>query len=298
MLPEPVISCVSEIEILQGLRSARSRFILFWPDLIPDKTIQRRHGLYLRRIGTCSKRRKWRISISRLDDLLHQLFFYKVEPIKACQVLLDRMAQAFHSRFPQNVFGWPPGRWKSGRRGFEATEVGRREVNIRHYGTLGIQARLMMLASVTALPLVVLACVTAISLIDAQRMQLKYEVAGKVNGLLNDIDSQISAIQVELEVLSKLPSIQLGDLTAFDRQLRAAVQVYGTALVLHDTNGQQLINTNRPFSEPLPPANNTEMLDRVVATGRPQVSDLIIGATLRRPIISVGVPVVRDGHVV
>ena len=108
----------------------------------------------------------------------------------------------------------------------------------------------MMLASVTALPLVVLAGVTAISAIDAQRVQLKHEVAGKVNGLLNDIDLQISAIEVELKVLSKLPSIQSGDITAFDGQLRAAIQVYGTALVLHDTHGQQLINTNRPFGEP------------------------------------------------
>jgi signal transduction histidine kinase len=154
------------------------------------------------------------------------------------------------------------------------------------------------MASVTALPLVVLAGVTAISAIDAQRVQLKAEVAGKVNGLLADIDRQISAIQVELEVLSKLPSIQSGDLATFDRQLRAAIQVYGTALVLHDTHGQQLINTNRPFGEPLPQATNTEMHDRVVATVLPQVSDLITGATLRRPIISVGVPVVHDGRVV
>ena len=108
-------------------------------------------------------------------------------------------------------------------------------MNLRHYRTLGIQARLMMLACVTALPLVVLGCVTAISFIEARRVALKHEVAGKVNGLLNDIDGQIGAIQVELEVLSKLPSIQLGDLTTFDRQLRAAIQVYGTALVLHDT---------------------------------------------------------------
>ena len=156
----------------------------------------------------------------------------------------------------------------------------------------------MILATVTALPLVVLVGVAAMSVIDNQRAQLKNEVAGKVNGLLNDIDSQINAIQVELKVLSQLPSIQSGDIAAFDRQLRAAIRVYGTALVLHDTQGQQIINTNRPFGEPLPRATNTEMHDRVVTTGLPQVSDLIIGATLRRPIISVGVPVIHDGQVV
>jgi signal transduction histidine kinase/CheY-like chemotaxis protein len=169
---------------------------------------------------------------------------------------------------------------------------------MRHCRTLGIQARLMMLASVTALPLVVLAGVAAISIIAAQRVQLKNEVAGKVNGLLEDIDSQISAVQVELKLLAKLPSIQSGNLAAFDRQLRTAIPVYGTALVLHDTHGQQLINTARPFGKPLPRAISTEMHDRVVATGLPQVSDLIEGATLHRPIISVGVPVVHDGRVV
>jgi len=156
----------------------------------------------------------------------------------------------------------------------------------------------MIMASVTALPLVVLAGVTAISGIETQHVQLKHEVAGKVNGLLNDIDREINAIEVELKALASLPSIQSGDMATFDRELRAAIQVHGTGLVLHDTHGQQLINTNRPFGEPLPRATDTEMHDRVVATGLPQVSDLITGATLRRPLISVGVPVVHDGHVV
>src|SRR5260370_14180311 len=39
------------------------------------------------------------------------------------------------------------------------------------------------------------------------------------------------------------------------------------------------------------------MHDRVVATGKPQVSDLIMGAVLQRPVVAVGVPVFRDGKV-
>ena len=171
-------------------------------------------------------------------------------------------------------------------------------MDISRYRALGIQARLMIMASVTALPLVVLAGVTAISGIEAQHVQLKHEVAGKVNGLLNDIDGEINAIEVELKALASLPSIQSDDMAIFDRELRAAIQVHGTGLVLHDTHGQQLINTNRPFGEPLPRATDIEMHDSVVATALPQVSDLITGATLRRPLISVGVPVVHDGHVV
>jgi signal transduction histidine kinase len=216
----------------------------------------------------------------------------------APQMIAERMAQALHC--PYRVLGGPPGGLRNRWRGLAIAEPGQKkfEFDKRQHRTLGIQARLMMLACVTALPLVVLAGVSAISAIEVQRAELKNEVAGKVNGLLEDIDSRLSAIEVELEVLAKLPSVQSGDLVNFDRQLRAAIQVYGTGLVLHDTHGQQLINTTRPFGEPLPRATNTEMHDRVIASGLPQVSDLILGATLRRPIIAVGVPVMRGGRVV
>ena len=115
--------------------------------------------------------------------------------------------------------------------------------------------------------------------------------------MLADVDHQISAIQAELQVLAVSPSLQDGDLPAFDRHMRAALKIRGTAIVLLDTKAQQLINTNRPFGEPLPRAINTEMLDRAVATGKPQISDLIVGAVLRRPVLTVGVPVFRDGDV-
>jgi len=155
-----------------------------------------------------------------------------------------------------------------------------------------------MLAFATALPLVVLAGVITISFINAQRAQIKHEVAGKVSDLVNDLDSQIGSIQVELEVLAALPSIQSGDLTTFDEELRAAIKVRGTGLVLHDTEGQQLINTSRPIGERLPRVTDRDMHDKVVATAKPQVSNLIVGATFHRPLISVGVPVIREGWVV
>jgi hypothetical protein len=79
--------------------------------------------------------------------------------------------------------------------------------------------------------------------------------------------------------------------------MSAALPLQGTSIVLLDTKGQQLLSTNRPFGAPLPHAPNTEMSERVVATGQPQVSDLVMGAVLNRPIVAVGVPVFRDGKV-
>ncbi len=161
--------------------------------------------------------------------------------------------------------------------------------------SFGIQARLTMLAVVTALPLVVLAGFAIFRTVDDQRTQIKQDVKRRVENLLWDVDRQIGAIQAELQVLAVSPSLQDGDFAVFDRQMRATLKINGTSIVLHDTKGQQLLSTNRPFGEPLPRATNTEMHDRVVA---PQISDLIMGAVLRRPILVAGVPVFRDGQVV
>ena len=164
--------------------------------------------------------------------------------------------------------------------------------------SLSIQARLTMLALVTALPLVVLAGFAMIRTVDDERAQAERDVRERVEDLLADVDSQISAIQAELQVLALSPSLQAGDLAAFDRQMREALTIRGTSIVLHDTNAQQLVSTNRPFGEPLPRASNNPMLGRVVETGKPQISDLIMGSVLRRPILTVGVPVFRDREIV
>jgi signal transduction histidine kinase len=164
--------------------------------------------------------------------------------------------------------------------------------------SFGIQARLTMLAVVTALPLVALASFAILRVVDDERTQIQLDVRQRVEDLLADVDRQVSAIQAELQVLAVSPSLRDGDLAAFDQQMRAALTIRGTSIVLHDTKGQQLLSTNRPFGEPLPHATNTEMHDRVVATGQPQISDLIMGAVLRRPILVAGVPVFRDGQVV
>ena len=168
---------------------------------------------------------------------------------------------------------------------------------LRRRHTLGIQARLTLLTLVTVLPLVALASITMLGMVDDRRAQIESDVRQRIGSFLADVDRQLGAIQAELQVLATSPSLQTGDFRAFDEQMRAALAIRGTSIVLHDTRGQQLLSTARLFGEPLPRATNTEMLDRVVAAGKPQISDLIMGAVLRRPILVVGVPVFRDERI-
>src|SRR5215469_13374987 len=169
--------------------------------------------------------------------------------------------------------------------------------SILHRHTLSIRTRLMMLTLATVLPLVAVGGFAMIRTVDDQKLQVEQGVGRTVDGLLGDIDRQIIAIEAELQVLAVSPSLQSEDLYPFYQQMYAALPLQGTVIVLLDPKGQQLLNTNRPFGAPLPRATNTEMHERVVATGKPQVSDLVMGAVLGRPIVAVGVPVFRDGNV-
>src|SRR5262249_46939838 len=162
--------------------------------------------------------------------------------------------------------------------------------------TLSIQARLVILVLATVLPLVGLASFAMIRTVD-ERGRIRPDAKERVADLLANVDRQITSIQTEPRVLAVSPSLQSGDFAAFDRQMREALQIQGTSIVLHDTTAQQLLSTNRPSGEPLPRATNSEMHDRVVETGNPQIADLTIGAVLGRPILTVGVPVSHDGKV-
>ena len=163
--------------------------------------------------------------------------------------------------------------------------------------TLSIRTRLMMLTLATVLPLVAVGGFAMIRTVDDQTAQVEQGIGRTVDGLLGDIDRQIIAIEAALQVLAVSPSLQSEDLYPFYQQMYAALPLQGTVIVLLDTKGQQLLNTTRPFGAPLPRATNTEMHERVVATGKPQVSDLIMGAVLQRPVVTVGVPVFHDGNV-
>ncbi|MDB5409559.1 MAG: hypothetical protein JWL84_4471 [Rhodospirillales bacterium] len=163
--------------------------------------------------------------------------------------------------------------------------------------SLGIQARLSILVLVAVLPLVALSSLAIVHAVDDERGRLQREVRARAEQLVTDLDRQITGIQAALQLLATSPALQSDDLAGFYRQLREAVNIQGLSMVLADRNGKQLINSSRTFGEDLPYQTDKTTLRRVFATGLPQVSDLVTGAVTKRPLISVEVPVRRDGGV-
>ncbi|WP_079436585.1 PAS domain S-box protein [Zoogloea sp. LCSB751] len=94
---------------------------------------------------------------------------------------------------------------------------------------------------------------------------------------------------------------------AFDRRddaalRRQAVQLltetdFADALVVTDPSGQQYLNTLIPEGLPLPTTKNMARVRRVFETRGPYISDVVIGTVARRQLITIDVPVIRNGAV-
>ncbi|HET9469672.1 MAG TPA: GGDEF domain-containing protein, partial [Usitatibacter sp.] len=92
---------------------------------------------------------------------------------------------------------------------------------------------------------------------------------------------------------------QSGQFAAFREQAEEVAKLrIGSNIVLSGPDGRQLLNTLRRPEDALPMHGNPEQLREVFATGRPVISDLYTGGVLRRPVMSVDVPVFRAGKVV
>ncbi len=131
-----------------------------------------------------------------------------------------------------------------------------------------------------------------------QQAELLKESIADVRTFSRVVDRELGTAQVSLNVLAASSSLQARDYAAFQRQSQEVLRrgfINNVALI--DATGQQLVNTAIPYGRPLPKTGVMEQVQRVLQTGRPVVSGLVIGAALKRPLISVLVPVNSGGTV-
>lgn len=60
------------------------------------------------------------------------------------------------------------------------------------------------------------------------------------------------------------------------------------AVGLHDRTGEELVATTRPYGELPARHTNRDMVDGIVRTGKPHISNLFMGRALQRQILTVG----------
>ena len=113
------------------------------------------------------------------------------------------------------------------------------------------------------------------------------------------VDRDLASAQATASALVVSPYLRSGELARFYEQSKATLNPkIATNIVLSDASGRQLLDTLRPYGAALPQHGNPDLLRRVFASGQPVISDLYIEGVRHRPVVSIDVPVTRDGKVV
>jgi PAS domain S-box-containing protein len=157
---------------------------------------------------------------------------------------------------------------------------------------------LILLGCAIIAPLLLFGLYTGIRITDAQLREARNELMSEARILSAGVDRQIIGEIERLQALAASPSLRQGDFAEFQRQAESALALLQSGnIVLIDRDMQELVNTWVPFGTLLGKAAVSESLvERSLATGKPQVAGLFIGSVTKRLMISVIVPVQIDGE--
>jgi two-component sensor histidine kinase len=165
---------------------------------------------------------------------------------------------------------------------------------------LSLPARLILLVAGTALPLIIFAAVIVFNNYEQDREDASRRVVETVRSIRLVLDAEMQRMTGGLQVLSLTNALRDRDFDGFRRIAAGFLEQYGKdgVVLVADRGGRQVFSSLTTDTASLPLRNNLDIVERVFATKSPQYSNLFIGAVKRRLIVTVEVPVFRDGDVI
>ena len=150
------------------------------------------------------------------------------------------------------------------------------------------------------LPLIVFAVGLVLYNYEQDRRAATQRVIQTVRSIRLVLDAEMQRMTGGLQVLSLTNSLRNGDFDNFRRISTGFLEQYGRdgVVLVADREGRHLFSSVTEDTAGLPPRNNRDIGEQVFASKKPQYSNLFIGAVKKRLIVTVEVPVFRDGEVV
>ena len=160
-----------------------------------------------------------------------------------------------------------------------------------------LRSHYFLLAFSIVIPLAVCCSIALKLLQDAQHDLAIKRIEAATSATAQAIDADIFRAQSVLNVLANSHALANGDMPAFYAQAKNASATPGGWIILYGTDGQQLINTRRPYGDELPKRPDPEAVGQMLATGRGQVSGMKWGAALKNNFVMVETPIAApDGR--
>ncbi|HEV7635110.1 MAG TPA: sensor histidine kinase [Bradyrhizobium sp.] len=160
--------------------------------------------------------------------------------------------------------------------------------------------RLALLVAGTTLPLIIFAAGIVFQHYEQDRQEAAQRAVETVRSIRLVLDADIQRMTGALQLLSLTNALRDRDFNGFRRIAQGFLDQYGEGgiVLVADREGRQLFSSATPDAASLPALNNRAILEKVFTTKRPQYSDLFVGANKNQPVVTVEVPVLRDGEVV
>ena len=165
---------------------------------------------------------------------------------------------------------------------------------------LSLPVRLALLVTGTMLPLIIFAVGIAFYNYEQDRSDAVRRVLENVRSMRLVLDSEVQRMIGGLQVLALTDALSRDDFQRFRSIAAGFLDQYGKdgVVLVADRKGRLLFSSLTEDSAELPMRNNRDIVERVFASKAPQYSDLFVGAVKQRQVVTVEVPVLRDGEVV
>ena len=161
-----------------------------------------------------------------------------------------------------------------------------------------LRSHLILYGLSIVVPVLIFAGLLFVQFERSERTRLEERVREVASNVAVDVDREIDNIIATLAALAASPSLQTGDLPAFREQARKVLRATGSNIVLRDLTGQQLVNTRVAPEAVLPKVGPLDVDRKVLETRQPVISDLMVGAVSKAPVMIVNVPVFSGDDIV
>lgn len=150
------------------------------------------------------------------------------------------------------------------------------------------------------LPLIVFAVGIVVHNYQQDRKEATQRVLDTVRSIRLTLDAEMQRMTGGLQVLALTGALRNGDFDGFRHIVAAFLDQYGKdgVVLVADRDGRLLFSSLDPDTAELPRRNNLDIVQKVFADRQPNYSNLFIGAVKKQPIVTVEVPVIRDGEVI
>lgn len=161
------------------------------------------------------------------------------------------------------------------------TENGALAASRRRFGPRTIGGYLAVYGLAVMAPILLFSGALLHGYVSIESSQLEQQALQTARLLRMDVDRELGGVILSLETLAASPSLEAGDYERFHGHAANLAHVRSDQhIVLSDASGQALLDTRVQWGEALPVAPTyDDVVERVMQTRRPYVSDLLPGQT-------------------